>query len=351
MKRPWLALVAIFTLLLLSFAFLHSQIARPQPAPAKRDTTKVERFLKFMETAKTLTEVKAEVMKAHFTPAELDHLKNDPKDSRRYRQSMDRIIAQTKTSLQPRMAASRQRMEAAVNEARAGQFAPTSGRPAKGMPGVIIPPAQCPPPGPFKIIKLDATIYPGRDFEISGTGFGDKQGTVRIVLPPELKSFEMPAISSWKDCSVIARLRADLPKLAAPNRMLYLTTSDGQRSSRPVMVKRETVYVNLSDGGMCMGPGALWPLVDVDPNEVTNCDKVSFDFTLINDYYVYKVDFEPLPLLGDTSAAMELVSSPPLNAPNCYVRAAVNVRMPPFTAGAWGLSVVLAGPRGLPYKR
>jgi hypothetical protein len=117
------------------------------------------------------------------------------------------------------------------------------------------------------------------------------------------------------------------------------------------MVKPEIVYVNLSDGGMCIGPGALWPLAPVDPNDVTNCDKTCFDFTLINDYYVYKVDFQAIPMLGDTSAAMELLSSPPLNTPNGSARATVKVRMPPYSAGAWALSVVLAGPRGLPYKK
>jgi hypothetical protein len=64
--------------------------------------------------------------------------------------------------------------------------------------------------------------------------------------------------------------------------------------------------------------------------------------TLIDDYYVYKADFEGDPVFGDTSAVLELASGPPLNTPNCSARTVERVRMPSYTRGTWAVSVVFA---------
>ncbi len=347
MKRSWFVWLLGSSFLVFSVAF--SQVARQRPAQLARPSAKIEQFLKFLETAKSLNEVKAELAQVRFTAAEIDELKNNAQQSARYKQNMDRIVAQSKAILQPKMNMAEARMATMAKEANAGRLAAAGpGRDRFGPKE----PATCPPSGPLKIAAMPAELNPGYDFTITGTGFGDKQGTIRVVLPETLKSLEQATISSWKDCYIRARLSADIPELDKPQTQLVLMTSRaglGDKVSRAVTVRPRPQYITLSDNGFCIGVGGLFPLGSTGP-EITACDKVCFDFPLINGYYVYKLDFEPMLMSEDADSVVALESSPPLNTPNVSLRTLVKARMSSCNIGGWGLSIVLAGPKGKPYR-
>lgn len=347
MKKSWFVCLLGLGFLVFSFAF--AQVSRQRPAQLARPSTKIEQFLKFLETAKSLKEVKAELAKVRFTAAETNELKNNTQQSARYQQNMDRIIAQSKAILQPKMKMAEARMASVAREANAG-------RPAAAGPGrdVFGPrePATCPPSGPLKIAAMPAELNPGYDFTITGTGFGDRQGTIRVVLPEALKGLEQATISSWKDCYIRARLSADIPELDKPQTQLVLMTSRaglGDKVSRAVTVKPRPQYITLSDSGLCIGVAGIFPFGS-SGGEVTACDKVCFDFPLINGYYVTKLDFEPMLMSEDADSVVALESSPPLNTPNVSLRTLVKARMSSCNMGGWNLAIVLAGPKGKPYR-
>lgn len=354
MKRvPVYILVFILISGLAAFSEVQRQRKVP-PAPIVKPQGKVDQFLKVVQEAQSLREVRAAFDQAGFTPNELDELKRKVEASPSIRQKTGmlakqeetpstREIEQAERAAKNRLAMiskgviQKQDREIRNRVARMKQEVSASLKARTDLASRLTadPNAVCAADAPM-IERILGPITPDAEFGILGKGLGPVPGSVDVMV--DGKVFRA-RINGWNACSVYAQLPRDVEGVKGGQATVALKSNTGKEASgnakfEPLLeVRRDTSPVQEVWAWYWGGHG----------------DWDFFDYKLTNGWSVVEVHvwYHDRP---DGYGHAETNYEPPRMTPDVSARTGLHAGV-----NAWGkikcsVSIYFAGPKGVPHR-
>jgi hypothetical protein len=295
-------------------------------------TPKVETFLKSIETAQSLEEVRTGFDKVGLSQSEADGLKREIEVSPVLKQKLEGLAKQDEPKAQAKLAQFKREASTKV-EALKAQYSTSQQAKMKKAEGALprVLPGSC-PPSEYLIIDriLGAPIEPGVVFAVEGKGFGAERGSIDLMVG----GHTYPAfISEWTACYVHARLSDEISGLRASNEaMLVVNRADGKVLRLPTSFIPLMETMDIYDHGeVGLGGSEDWKLND---------------FNLKNDWFVIDRAFHAWAPHGHA----EITYASDLNVPNGSARTNIHGGCLFIGEARWSLHTIVRGPKGLPYR-
>jgi len=319
------------------------QLAKPVPQAKATGTEKVDAFLKAVQGAKSLQEVRAAYEKAGFSQAELDGLKAKFDRTPSLKQKFDQLRKEARTAAKPRIersqAAAKSKLTAIESKSRNVKVKAQLDQRKKindMLTGRFNPNVECAAETPA-ILKVHGAVTPGEEFYIEGRGFGATAGTVNVALLNEGRVYRATT-TEWNACGVWARISGSIEGVKADQAEVTLETSSGKKAAGRVnflpLIEYRTDTVEFELQGYCCGNSADWK---------------AFDYKLQNDWYVCGTTVEYTRLIEGNGHA-EITHAPDLLFPDGLAKTEVHGGV--SNVGLIWVDVYefVAGPKGLPHR-
>lgn len=325
-------------------------ILKQQPGiETGKRTTKVEAYLKSVETAQSLEEVRAGFAKAGLSQSEAEGLKREIEASPALKQKLEGLVRQDQTKVQAKVTQFKREASAKV-EALKTQYATSQQVKIRTAEGLLskMRPGACPPSDKLIIEKISGEpIEPGVVFAVSGKGFGSDRGSLDLMFG----GHTYPAfIMEWTECYVHARLSDEITAVRpSKDAMLVLKKPDGKEIRQPTSFQPLLEYASIIDEeGITydseLVPGLLLGGAAVDLGESKDWTKNNFQ--LINDWVVKDRVLQ----VSSHRGHAEITSASALDTPNGSARTDVHAGREAYGYARWTLSTCVVGPKGLPYR-
>jgi hypothetical protein len=316
-------------------------------------TAKVEDFLKSVQTARSLAELKAASTRANISQGEIDQVKKAIESSPVLKQKIEQFRKEAEAAAQPAFEQFKRKIAAKVETAKSELIAKQAAieRPRAGYKaqqyGVDCP-YDVPVISSIKSTEEGEPIQPGIQFGIFGKGLGTGPGAVDLLI--QGRTFPVQ-IQKWNNCVVWATLnRDDVSGVHADlGAIISLRTNTGRETRQTTRFKPTLVFVSSADdrdlglydqchSTLCFG---------------SSCDTTFWKmFALKNDWCIVSVvfDYSVNESGGPGSGHAELTKSPPLNTPNCSAETHVHAGASGCAAVYFSVHILIEGPKGVPYK-
>lgn len=353
MKLRPLIIVMLGASLVLGASPQTVQKAPVKPAPAGKTTGpvpgKVDQFLKVVQEAQTINEVRIAFDKAAFNPSETAALKTRIESSATIRKRIEQLQAQAMKEMTPATAqgkrtakadfqklnrelAERQRAQFSEQGARIRQALTASAK--QRVTAQTEAAIRCQSDIPV-VEKVYGPVMPGVEFGIEGRGFGTIAGSIDVLVDGHIFR---ASVNEWTPCYIYAKLAANIDGVRQRTATVSLRISDGKEASQqvmfvPVMEARMETADRLLLSGYCCGNHHDWNV---------------FGFRLINDWTVSSVGLSYW--LHDGDGHAETTSEPPKNYENVNAEVRVHGGVSGFATIGIDVTLYLVGPKGLAYK-
>lgn len=354
MRRvPVYTLVFILISGLAAFSQIPGQRKVP-PAPVVKSENKVDQFMKVVQAAKTLGDVRAAFEQAGFTPNELDELKRKIESSSSAMKRIETLsnqnnaatrtkVARSENATKARLAslrkelAEKQAAEIRAGEAKLRQEMAGSLKSRTGLASRLSadPNVVCAADNPT-IKNIYGPIRPGMEFGIDGVGLGSAAGSVDVMVDGHVFRANL---KEWTQCHAYAYLSSDIGGVRSGEATVSLRTNSGKEASGtvhflPTLEGRVEHSKMLSLQGYCCGNHAYWNLFDID---------------LKNDWYATSAEVTTY-VDPDDGGHAEITGEPVRYQPNCRARVVIHAGVSGFNSLDAYVHLYIAGPKGLPHK-
>jgi hypothetical protein len=349
-----------------------------------KTSSKVEGFLKSVQAARSLAEVRAAIPNANFSQVELDQIKKQIDSSPALRQKIETFVNQRRAEFKKEGEMLKNRVDAKA-AALAAKRVPEINKSLRKESQFKQKTAVLAKFGDRRSCESDVpvvtgieanipeqSIQPGQEFGIRGKGLGTGPGAVDLMTQGHIFPVH---ITEWTNCIVWARLDPDevVGVRADPAAIISLRTNTGRETRYETKFQPTLVCITGFPPfrfGQPIQPGNYdWALnaggsLEPDTGDYllaffamwSGCtgnsgDWTVTDFTLKNDYCIEQIVFDSASDSGDPGDAhAEITASPPLHTPNCSARTNVHAGTKLCYKIYWGLNLWVIGPKGLPFK-
>ena len=342
MRLRGIFLVGVFFCFCISLSL--SQQRQAKPSKVVRVAGKIEKFLKTVQEAKSLDEVKVAHTQAGFTQAELDQLKREVESSPALKQKTDQLFEQAQAAAKPEIERVIREAEVKLTalksnhaaqlkqkqESRIAEFQRKSSEPLPDRKQSLDPNVRCAAEAPT-IDEVMGPVEPGVPFRVSGKGLGASPGSVDLMTQGRVYA---AFIDSWNSCGIRARLANDISGvLASDEAMIVVKTSAGKEvrkgtSFQPTLEFKSNSSEDKSIIGWYWGNTQDW---------------VEFDYYLKNQWYVVNTT-----CYHCCNGHCEITKAPPTNVPNGNALTVVHQGVAAFGVASCHVVQLIAGPKGLP---
>ncbi len=246
MKRARIFLIGLFICVFVSVSFSVSF--------SQTTSVKVQNFLKFIQAATSLAEIRAAFDKANFTQSELDQLKKAITSSPTLTQKINQLYNQEFALMKPRMDQNKQaalaNLEAMKTKYVASQLqkrAATQAQIQEKIKNIIA--TACVSDAPIIESISGTPIQPGVSFAVFGKGFGKSPGGLFLNLGG---NDYYGIIDDWGECCVRARLMSEISGLRASNYVpLVLRTAGGKETTKTASFQPTLEFTYVYNWGSC----------------------------------------------------------------------------------------------------
>jgi len=353
MKRIPVCLLAI---LLCAGLAAFSQVQRQRkvpPGPIVKSENKVDLFLKAVQDATTMNEVRAAFDRAGFTPGELEELKRKVEASPSAKQKTELLAKEEETSsareieraeraAKDRLAMiskgviQKQEREIRNRSARMKQEASASLKARTDLASRLTadPNVVCAADSP-SIDKIYGPITPGAEFGIMGKGLGPAPGSIDVIVDGRLFRAD---VNEWNACHVYAQLPNDVEGIKAGHATMVLKTNSGKEASKDTAFEPSLEFRYES---------SPWQVIN-------SCffgahgDWTFFKYSLVNGWHV--VDVRVTQYLNGTGGHAETTSEPEKNVNNVRATTQLHAGAVGVTTLHCNVTIYFAGPKGVPHK-
>jgi hypothetical protein len=334
-------LISIFICVCVSTTFAQQPLPQQKPlqiVPKTIGTGKIDKFLSFFQTAKSLKDVQTAFTQANFTQAEVTQLQGRIEASPSLKQKLDGLYNQVneaakiesakKTSEEARQVAT---ANVQLNQNLMIAHQESTNKIKVGTGAALDPEVRCQADTPS--ISEVSGVMPGVEFAVRGMGFGKDPGTVDVMAG----GFVFPArINRWNSCVAYAQLSADIQGVRPDNQAaVSLKTSAGRE------VRYYTRFTPLTEIRVYTEHGSIL-------GQFWGASKDFYFWrtsVLKNDWYVL---ITGLIRYGGGTGHAEITLLPPTNTPNCPTRTHVHAGVAALGSVGFTVAQRIAGPKGTP---
>ncbi len=303
---------------------------------------KVQNFLKVIQAATSLAEVRTALDKAKFTQSEFDQLKKAITSSPTLTQKINQLVSQARALMKPKMdqleqaaLANLEAMKTKYVASLQQKAAMTQAQIQENIKNIIA--TACVSDSPIIESVSGAPIMPGVSFAVHGKGFGKGPGSIDLMV----EGFVYRAIiNRWDECYVWASLTPEISGLRASNyATLVLRTAGGRETNKVTSFQPLLEFTYLYD----------WD--EFNFTSGGSNDYILNNYQLKNDWFVSSRNFK---YFVDSSTGgsghAEITYASDLNVPNGSARTNVHAGCSWLAIVDWGLHTYIFGPKGLAYK-
>ena len=321
-------------------------------------SVKVQNFLKVIQAAASLAEVRVAYENAKFTQSEFDQLKKAILSSPTLKPKVDQLYSQEKALMRPKMdqnqqtaLANLQAMKTKYAQTQLQKTMTTKAVMQERIKNLTVTQANaCVSDMPIIESISGAPIEPGVSFGVLGKGLGNIPGSIDVMfggLPPY-----RAIILSWNGCGVEAQLTIKVTGVRASNdARVILTTADGKVTNMRTSFQPMpdcTYWYNWGEaydthvstsilgtyGGYLGGGNKDWSVGNF---------QLKNDWFLTGRNFIYYFDEK-----AGKNAHAEVTYTSTLMVPNGSAQTDVHAGWNAFSWVGWDLYTYLCGPIGLP---